>query len=347
MDKNVVSDFCPTMLAKKTFDQIIENVQSSNLNFQLQLSPFSACISLRKTFVKDRCGNILLPPPIKVTDTELQHENSKLVSENKRLNSKILEIQECKKLKDKTIKMLEEKVTKAETSALTVFDDKKNEVTVLKTKLENASSEIVSLKNEVKAKNKAIKETEKELNKLGWKNEKLETSLRKYEDETKLTKCENKNLIKKTVKKDEFCEFEPESEPLVKDINENNLNPISKPTSVLPSISSEASTLEPRSTCSRAPASSPPCSTSVMPLTPTQNSDVETCESRTPSNLLSETSLISPQDAAYSTELSTLKPESNSSSESTQKFSFKLDHHFDKILELVEAYEKKKKDAQT
>ena len=344
MDKNVVSDFGPTMLAKKTFDQIIENVQSSNLNFQLQLSPFSACISLKKSFVKDTHGNILLPPPIKVTDTDLQHENSKLVSENDRLNSKILEIQECNRLKDETIKVLEEKVTKAEASALKEYVDKKNEVTALKTTLKNASSEIVSLKNEIKAKNKAMKETEKELNKLGWKYEKLENRFRKYEDETKHTKSENKKL-RQMVKKEEFHEVEPEIEPFIIDINANNPDLISNPTGVLPSISSEASTLEPRSTCSPARSPSPPCSASVMPIT--ENTDAETCEPGTSLDLSSETSLISTQGAAYSTELSTLKPESISTSEPTWKFSFNLDHHFDKILELVEAYEKKKKDAQT
>ena len=51
----------PTMVAKKSFDNILEHIQSSNLNFQLQVSPFSATIFLKKSPIKDRNGNPLLP----------------------------------------------------------------------------------------------------------------------------------------------------------------------------------------------------------------------------------------------------------------------------------------------
>ena len=57
------SDLNPTMLAGKTFENILHQIQTSNLNFNLQLSPFSALISLKKTLVKDRTGTSLLPPP--------------------------------------------------------------------------------------------------------------------------------------------------------------------------------------------------------------------------------------------------------------------------------------------
>ena len=51
----------PAMLATKTFNDTIEKVQSSCLNFQLQLSPFSAVISIKKSFVKDKLENVHLP----------------------------------------------------------------------------------------------------------------------------------------------------------------------------------------------------------------------------------------------------------------------------------------------
>ena len=50
------------MAANRIFDNILEQIQSSNLNFHLQVSPFSAVISLKKSLVKDRSGNFLLPP---------------------------------------------------------------------------------------------------------------------------------------------------------------------------------------------------------------------------------------------------------------------------------------------
>jgi chromosome segregation ATPase len=51
-----------TMITTRTFDNIIGQIQKSNLNFQLQISPFSAIISLKKSLVKDKSGSLLLPP---------------------------------------------------------------------------------------------------------------------------------------------------------------------------------------------------------------------------------------------------------------------------------------------
>ena len=50
-----------TMVASKTFELLLDQIKSSNLNFQLQLSPFSAIISLKKTLVKDKFGSPLMP----------------------------------------------------------------------------------------------------------------------------------------------------------------------------------------------------------------------------------------------------------------------------------------------
>ena len=50
--------------ATTTFDKILQLIQSSNLNFRLQLSPFSANISLKKTPVTDRFGKPFLPQAV-------------------------------------------------------------------------------------------------------------------------------------------------------------------------------------------------------------------------------------------------------------------------------------------
>ena len=49
------------MLASTVFQNILDQVQASNLNFQLVVSPFSAQISLKKSLAKDQAGNLLLP----------------------------------------------------------------------------------------------------------------------------------------------------------------------------------------------------------------------------------------------------------------------------------------------
>ena len=47
------------MVARKTYISIIKQFRDSNLNFQLQLSPFSCNISMRKTPIKDQAGNLI------------------------------------------------------------------------------------------------------------------------------------------------------------------------------------------------------------------------------------------------------------------------------------------------
>ena len=49
--------------AMSVFDDIICRVRRSNLNFQLQLSPFSAVISLKKSVVKNSEGVQIIPEP--------------------------------------------------------------------------------------------------------------------------------------------------------------------------------------------------------------------------------------------------------------------------------------------
>ena len=100
----------------------------------MQLSPFSASISLKKSFVKDRFGNIL-PPAEKISqsDFNLQHENAKLIDECER------HIQQNKS-QSKTINILEEKIAKMESATIKAFNEKTDEVINLKKSLEKFSS---------------------------------------------------------------------------------------------------------------------------------------------------------------------------------------------------------------
>ena len=86
-----------TMLASRTFNEILQEIRSSNLNFQLQESPFSAQISLKKSLVKEKDDSIRLPLTVspkfckdsKIEALETQVKNLKTVLEsfrNKLLN---------------------------------------------------------------------------------------------------------------------------------------------------------------------------------------------------------------------------------------------------------------------
>ena len=89
MQKNINSDFNPTMIASRTFDSILYQIQSSNLNFQLQISPFSANISIKRSPVKDRSGSPICPPA--TSTSSLSNTSDDTVIES--LNSKILELE--------------------------------------------------------------------------------------------------------------------------------------------------------------------------------------------------------------------------------------------------------------
>ena len=65
LDTFTNSDVVSTsLLASITFDKLLKEIQSSNLNFQCQVSPFSAVISLKKSLVKERNGFVRLPPRV-------------------------------------------------------------------------------------------------------------------------------------------------------------------------------------------------------------------------------------------------------------------------------------------
>ena len=86
MDEFIDSDQNPAMLASNMFYQILNQIQSSNLNFHLQQTPFSAQISLRKSLMRDKSGKYLLPfIPDYESKANVKNENEGKASELKAL----------------------------------------------------------------------------------------------------------------------------------------------------------------------------------------------------------------------------------------------------------------------
>jgi hypothetical protein len=199
MDQIRISDRDPTMAAKRSFENILEQIQSSNLNFQLQLSPFSASISLKKSFIRDKTGNLLLPqyPPAQHVDHEVEHHNSLLASENDNLKEQIEELLTSNKSSQETIDILEQKVAKAEASALKSYQERKSDGDALKKSLKTANNDLESYKKDLQAKNKCIKEKEKEIYKLEQKSENLASNLQISKTRISSLESENSQLIKK------------------------------------------------------------------------------------------------------------------------------------------------------
>ena len=55
------SDLNQTMGADTIFDDLIDMIRNSCLNYQVQMSPFSAVISIKKSFIKNRNGCCIIP----------------------------------------------------------------------------------------------------------------------------------------------------------------------------------------------------------------------------------------------------------------------------------------------
>lgn len=88
------SDKNPAMLASTAFENVINQIRTSNLNFQLQMSPFSACISLKRSLVKEKSGAFRLPPAPESLSPSTESEIAKLVRKNLQLENKLVEISE-------------------------------------------------------------------------------------------------------------------------------------------------------------------------------------------------------------------------------------------------------------
>ena len=104
MERKQVSDINKTMMATRIFNDILNNIQSSKLNFCLQLSPYSANISLKKTFLTDRSGNVLLPDYAYTAEPSSDDNIAALVSKNLKLeeeNSALRKI--CREIRNQLL----------------------------------------------------------------------------------------------------------------------------------------------------------------------------------------------------------------------------------------------------
>ena len=90
MKEMINSDIYLEMLATTSFDHVINEIQRSGLNFQLQISPFSALISVKKSLIKDVSGKPLLPSKIKPDRSVVTSEQIEaLVSKNIELEKEL------------------------------------------------------------------------------------------------------------------------------------------------------------------------------------------------------------------------------------------------------------------
>ena len=87
------SDLTPTMAASAMFEGIINQVRSSNLNFQIQMTPFSANILIKKTLIRDNAGSPIIPPTFNIHDEEIEKNYQKVNAEMEALKVGYMTIQ--------------------------------------------------------------------------------------------------------------------------------------------------------------------------------------------------------------------------------------------------------------
>ena len=78
------------MATSTCFSSILHEIQLSNLNFKIEMTPFAAFITLKKTVLKDKNGVPALPsPPIIFLLQQVQQEIFSLQVENAELKETV------------------------------------------------------------------------------------------------------------------------------------------------------------------------------------------------------------------------------------------------------------------
>ena len=197
MIESAGSDFNPTMAVCEALENVLNCVKTSNLNFCLQLSPFSANISIKKRLVKDKAGFYLLPQG---------PDSSFLQKQNVELTKKVIDLESSVQ----NLKLrLEESVSDAEKAYETIqkLENKlrvKTEITETQSineksymkELEKKFQEILNLCDQKKALQDHVVSLQGSQQRQGVHIEDLQRCLQTFNSvASKLNKKFNKNRI--------------------------------------------------------------------------------------------------------------------------------------------------------
>ena len=221
MKESSDSDRNLAMLASNAFEQIIDQIRSSNLNFHLQMSPFSAQISLKKSLIVEKSGIFRLPPNCAVETPKLESDIELLAAKNNQLEKDLKNLKsefdrvvvDCHEAHEK-IKELEELPIKKENE--NIVEKEYLQVEIKRVSTENFKySEIVKeqleeineLRNSIKMKTEISNQLNKKLSGFKIKSEKdSAASARSYKAEIKCWKKELGEERKRRMKLEEKLE---------------------------------------------------------------------------------------------------------------------------------------------
>ena len=98
-----------TMLANNNFESVLSSVRNSCLNYNIQVSPFSATISLKKSIVRDRTGACIIPPHISES-SDAQNDKAVLADELRSLRIKYEELLSAYALTTNNVTLLQNSI---------------------------------------------------------------------------------------------------------------------------------------------------------------------------------------------------------------------------------------------
>ena len=219
--------------ASVTCSRVLNTIKTSQLDFYLQETPYSAFITIRKKYMKD----------FKHTTEDLSEniEVENIIKDLKRENEKLTNYAKEKEVESDSIKnnarILEEKLEKAEKEMLKHFEhsnkqksDLSEEINLLKSLKKKDNDTIANLKIDLSKSRTESKSLHKELSNMEKKNENLKNKVDNANASKRESIIKNKKLaseIKTMKKKIEHLEQENNNE---KGVNNNDSNQNMKPT---------------------------------------------------------------------------------------------------------------------
>ena len=212
------------MLASNVFEAIIDKIRYSNLNFQIQMSPFSAIVSLKKSFITNKSGIPLLPSdmlavnglPINKPEADLavltaknlqlEKDYARAVSECNRAHERI----ESLELELNKFLIKEEKDDATPSCLKDTFehevDKLKMENTSYRDKIKIHIEEIRDLENALKVKSDIINQLNKKFAEFKTKTEKEAAATKSFKGEIKSWRKELGEERKEKLKLEEKLE---------------------------------------------------------------------------------------------------------------------------------------------
>ena len=218
------------MAVNSTFSSILNEIQISNLNFSIQMTPFAAYITLKKTTQKDQNGENMIPSPpvlfllqdayreindLKAATEMYRSESQKLTQEVATLTEAVHEANEA--LNDsKTVNSnLLEKLRKAEKEIGSIEEKKTELENKYKVTKHELLDDVNKMNHKIKALEKALKVKEKENFDISRNLNNARDNIKNLKSEkahikTCKTKLENdKRKLEKKLKEKEIFQVKP------------------------------------------------------------------------------------------------------------------------------------------